>query len=249
MADATGDGQSEQEIFHLDIHAWIDSQQTAHGVRHDDYAQYHAYCTRRLKRLSHHPDAKKYLICSNKYGPSSSNSTSNNANASSPKKGSSKRNASRHAYCSRQVDTFGKQIKNDEDAAAAEDAQEGEVATAELKVSVPHVNILWYLIVSSERCWAHAHELQKSNTSKRSRVVSKFKRAKQWAEQLCNMVTASQSESSSSSSSSPIVDETTLKECQAYASWMKANCALESYQYEVRIIHCLIVGLFRVGYV
>ena len=63
--------------FQLDLHAWIESQQMAHGVRHDDYGQYQAYCTRRLSRISHHPDAKQYLVCSSKFATSTTSSWDN----------------------------------------------------------------------------------------------------------------------------------------------------------------------------
>jgi hypothetical protein len=147
----TEESKTETAPFHLDLHAWIESQQTAHGVRHDDYAQYHAYCTRRLSRLSHHPDAKKYLVCSSKF-----------ATDKTTHKGKG-----RHAFCSRQSDTF---AKNEE--------------TGELEV--PHSSILWYLVVLAERSWAHANLLQKKK-KKRQTILRKLKKAQGWALKLVEM--------------------------------------------------------------
>jgi signal recognition particle subunit SRP68 len=182
----TTDGTPEdalQPIFHLELHAWLEAQQTAHGVRHnDDYGQYHAYCTRRLKRLSHLKDAKKYLVCSSKY-----------ASEKSGKGG-------RHAFCSRQTDTFDN--------------------TDNTTVPVQHVNVLWYLVVLCERAWAHANQLQKQG-KRRTLVLGKLKKAQQWATLLLQMAKES-------------TDEVTYQEFQAYASWMRANYALESLEYQVR---------------
>lgn len=171
--------------FQLHIHEWIESQQSAHGVRHDDFAQYHGYCTRRLSRLSHHPDVKKYLVCSSKYA-------SDKAAA---------RGRGRLSYCSRRNDTFSK-----------------DEATG--KVDVPHISILWYLVVLAERSWAHANMLQKQK-KKRQNVLRKLKKATLWAKKLEEIA-------------KDCTDELTQKECQVYTSWMVANLALEKMEYQVR---------------
>lgn len=147
----TEESATEKAPFHLDLHAWIESQQTAHGVRHDDFSQYHAYCTRRLSRLSHHPDAKKYLACSSKFAADKS----------------AAKGKGRHAFCSRQADTF------------AKDKETGELA-------VPHSSILWYLVVLAERSWAHANMLQRQK-NKRQNVLRKLKKAQGWALKLVEM--------------------------------------------------------------
>lgn len=171
--------------FQLNIHEWIEGQQSAHGVRHDDFAQYHGYCTRRLSRLSHHPDVKKYLVCSAKYAADKSSS----------------KGRGRHAYCSRQNDTF---AKNEETG----------------KVEVPHSSILWYLLVSAERSWAHANMLQKQK-KKRQNVLRKLKKARLWANKLEEIA-------------KDCTDDLTQQECRAYASWMVANLSLEKMEYQVR---------------
>lgn len=209
--------------FHLDLHKWIEVNQTAHGVRHDDYAQYRAYCTKKLHRLSHQRDTKHLLVHSPKFA------------TVKPAGGSGK--PKRHAHCSRRGDTFAAvnrakggtggddgETKADNDAAlgASEDAEGG--ATPAL--AVPHVNILWYLLVSAERSWAHANELQKSK-GKRQTVLKKLKRAKDWAGQLLTMATSNQD------GQPAVVDDNTLQEMEAYRDWMSANYAMEKMDYQV----------------
>ena len=171
---------SPQPIFHLDLHAWIESQQTAHGVRHDDFGQYHAYCTRRLSRLSHNKETKQYLVCSSKFATTST---------------TNKQQRSRHAYASRKDDTFANPPQ--------------------------HESVLWYLVVSAERSWAHANLIKRQH-GKRQMVLRKLKRASGWANKLKNMA-------------SGCTDSVTYMECQAYANWMAANLALEQFDYSVRI--------------
>jgi signal recognition particle subunit SRP68 len=182
----TEETKAPTDPFQLDLHAWIETQQTGHGVRHDDYAQYHAYCTRRLSRLSHHPDAKKYLVCSSKFAQDKSTA----------------KGKGRHAFCSRQNDTFQKNPETNQ-------------------WEVPHSSILWYLLVLSERSWAHACLLQKQK-KKRQHVLRKLKKAQGWALQLVEMA-------------KDHTDAVTFQECQAYASWMIANFALENLDYQVSI--------------
>ncbi len=170
------DCSQQQEIFHLDLHAVIEAQQTAQGVRHDDYAQYHGYCTRRLTRLSHLKDVKKHLVCSPKYA------------TIKPE------HKARHAFCSRQTDTL-------------------------QATHVPHINILWYMLVLSERAWAQANQYLKQH-HRRQWVLKKLKKACGWAEMLVQKAQGA-------------CDEISIQECQAYASWMKANYALERLDYEV----------------
>mmetsp|Transcript_7360 Transcript_7360/g.11162 ORF Transcript_7360/g.11162 Transcript_7360/m.11162 type:complete len:622 (-) Transcript_7360:97-1962(-) len=64
------------------IHSLIESCQASHGLRHDDYRQYHGYCTRRLSRLRHNRAVKKELVHSAKYVEN-------------------KKSARKHAFCPR----------------------------------------------------------------------------------------------------------------------------------------------------
>ena len=83
-----------------------------------------------------------------------------------------------------------------------------------------NINVLWYLLVLSERSWAHANQLQKQK-KRRQQVLKKLKKAQKWAQLLLQMA------------SGDCTDATTYKECQAYASWMTANFALEKLDYKV----------------
>jgi len=227
-------------MFHLEIHAWVDAQQTAHGVRHDDYAQYHAYCTRRLARLAH--GAKSDLVHSSKYAsplplpsPSPSTCTAIIDQPSTTTKIAKSKSKSRHAFCSRSHDTF---ALTQEVTVEAEDATTSSTTTtAIVPVPVPHPNILWNLLVNAERSWAHANELQKlktsnnnntnnsnSNTTNKNRIgrqplLKKLKRAVKWSNLLVEKAKTS-------------ADMETQTECAAYAAWMAANLALEKMDYE-----------------
>ena len=198
--------------FHLDLHAWLDAQQTSHGVRHDDYAQYHAYCTRRLSRLAHKPkDAMAHLVHSGKYA--------------TPDPDKPKTVGGRHAFCGRTHDTLAltKEVEVEAEAEEADGEATATPATSTKVVSVPvpHINILWHLLVSSERSWAHANELRKKGgRKKRQAVLKKLKRAHQWATILVEKTRLS-------------ADAETQTECEAYAAWMLANYAMEQMKYQV----------------
>jgi hypothetical protein len=225
---------TSQELFHLDIHAWVDVQQTSHGVRgHDDYAQYHGYCTRRLSRLSHKPDnVKSYLVHSSKYATSSLSSTTT---ATKP----TKSKTSRHAFYSRSHDTFAltQEVVVEEEKEDGEDYTAAAATTAIVPVPVPHENILWHLLVSAERSWAHANELSKLKTSNnksigRQPVLKKLKRANKWSKLLVEKAKTS-------------ADDETQRECEAYAAWMSANYALERMDYQVCIVLCVCLFVFQ----
>jgi signal recognition particle subunit SRP68 len=55
------------EKFSLQVHAVIETNQASHGLRHDDYKQYHGYCTRRLSRLRHAQPVRRDLVHSAAY--------------------------------------------------------------------------------------------------------------------------------------------------------------------------------------
>jgi RNA-binding signal recognition particle 68 len=157
------------------------------------------------------------LVHSSKFAtaaPSSTNTeteTSTTPDKKKPKKKASG-GASRHAFCSRSHDTLALTV-----------ATTTEDDTAVVDVPVPHINILWYLLVSAERSWAHSNQLQKSGTAKRQQVLKKLKRATQWADLLLQKVQRT-------------ADAGTVKECQAYCAWMSANLAMEKLNYPVSVI-------------
>mmetsp|Transcript_56477 Transcript_56477/g.168979 ORF Transcript_56477/g.168979 Transcript_56477/m.168979 type:complete len:691 (-) Transcript_56477:179-2251(-) len=67
-----GAGEGSEKIPRSDhsvpIHSLIESSQSAHGLRHSDYAQYRSYCSRRLSRLRHAKDVRKELSHGGKSG-------------------------------------------------------------------------------------------------------------------------------------------------------------------------------------
>jgi hypothetical protein len=198
--------------FNIGVHSWIEIQQTSHGVRHDDYKQYQAYCTRRLSRLRHHPAVKKELVHSTRYV-------------------SNTKGRPRHAFCARKVDkaTYSQDDGKENDVDNNETEEEGEgtgVAATddeEPLTIVPHENFLWVLLVSAERSWAHACGLQRSDQRNRPHILRRLAKAKQFATRLeaCAKLNA---------------DEATYKECQAYAGWMKGSWALEKGEFKVCVV-------------
>lgn len=67
----------------IPLHSNIESMQSAHGLRHDDFKQYHEYCTRRLTRIRHNSEVRKDLVHSAVYVAGEK--------------------TSRHAYCPRDL--------------------------------------------------------------------------------------------------------------------------------------------------
>lgn len=56
-----------QEKYSLPVHSVIEANQASHGLRHDDYKQYHSYSTRRLSRLRHAQPVRRDLVHSAAY--------------------------------------------------------------------------------------------------------------------------------------------------------------------------------------
>ena len=247
--DVDAAGVVKMEPFHMDIHKWI----MQHAPQHDDYGQYHSFCTNKLRRLKKQKDAKKYLAHSNKFV------TVKVASAGPGGAGGGSAKPKRHAYCSRNGDTFAAVYTarhgNDPSTASFDEESKG-TGTDDDNTSptpkppkgpaVPHVNILWHLLVNAERSWANANEVQKSK-GKHQTVLKKLKRAKDWADQLKIMATSSSSSSSGADSDDDgttatsslvvhqpeIVDQMTMKEIEAYYSWTSANLAMEKGDYMV----------------
>ena len=251
--DADAAAVVKMEPFHMDIHKWI----TQHAPQHDDYGQYHSYCTNKLRRLTKQKDAKKYLAHSNKFV------TVKVASAGPGGAGGGSGKPKRHAYCSRNGDTFAAVYAarhgNDPstsslDAEAAETVTDDDgttpAPTPPKGPAVPHVNILWHLLVNAERSWANANEVQKSK-GKHQTVLKKLKRAKDWADQLKIMATTSSSSPHPASAGvhsddvgtaatslsvvqqPEVVDQMTMKEIEAYCAWTSANLAMEKTDYMV----------------
>jgi signal recognition particle subunit SRP68 len=86
MAEASDDTPvaapaEPEEIFSLQLFQTLDQAQSAHGILHQDFAQYHHYLSQRLSRVRHAVAVKSVLVHNHKYAEGVS--------------------GRRHAYCSR----------------------------------------------------------------------------------------------------------------------------------------------------
>mmetsp|Transcript_19413 Transcript_19413/g.54909 ORF Transcript_19413/g.54909 Transcript_19413/m.54909 type:complete len:213 (-) Transcript_19413:322-960(-) len=192
---------AEPQHLHLRLHAWLDLAQTSHGVRHDDYKQYHGYCTRRLSRLRHSdPSMKRYMLHSSKYqgksaaaagGGAMKSSASSGGGGKSKSGGGQQRN--QHAYC-----------------------PINEQHTQEIQGQpLQQEQLLWILLVQAERAWAQACELKQEHhqhmTSKqRSHVLRRLKKAQSYAQELHDLATCQDGN----------VTALTLLEIRTYLSWL-----------------------------
>ncbi len=237
----------QQRVLSLPVHQWLETAQQSHGIAHHDYSQYHAYCTRRLSRIRHAKEVRKDLVHSSTYVSGSAG-------------GGGGKQTRRHAYVPRNIVpalpitaiTSDEQDGNDKDSA-------GTTAPAVLPKEL-HENVLWVLLVGAERAWAHAGELRArytdGNTShqnnhnavlssissnkkpKRSpgqvrhHSLRRLKKAQQLAHQLEQV--AKQFSQQQPEKMPVMVDSRTVQECQAYASWMRGNWALEMADWKVR---------------
>jgi hypothetical protein len=97
-------------------------------------------------------------------------------------------------------------------------------ARNETPETVVHENVIWNLFYQAERSWAVACELQQSQSQAKKNlhphVQRRLNKAVKFATQLTDL-------------SVRCCDEQTVAECQAYASWMKANAALEHKKYAI----------------
>ena len=216
-AEPTADpGPEGSGPFHLEIHSYIEAQQAAHGVRHEDYAQYHKYCTNRLKRISHKAEVKRHLVSSTKFA---ANKPSAGAGITTAAATTGNKSRSRHAFASRKAELL---------EAFAVGGSDSEKAPQQL----PHPGILWYFLMLSERAWASAKGKRQQTTSSssqqeggggsRGQVLKKYKKARDWAKILVDIARGGS------------VDETTMRECEAYLAWIKGNYAMEKLDYAVR---------------
>jgi len=81
------DSNPNKSVFDFDLFQTLTHAQNSHGIPLQDYAQYHAHCTKRLHRIRHHRDVRSSLVNNEKYG----NKADDEAGPSSPsgKKGKS----------------------------------------------------------------------------------------------------------------------------------------------------------------
>ena len=84
---------------------------------------------------------------------------------------------------------------------------------------VLHENLLWDIFFQAERAWAQACEMEASQHPNKSHVQRRLNKAAKWASQIPEIAKSLQS------------DETTIREAEAYAAWMKGNACLKREHY------------------
>lgn len=152
-----------QEKFTLQVHAVIEANQASHGLRHDDYKQYHGYCTRRLSRLRHAQPVRRDLVHSAAYVSGSK--------------------MKRNAYCPRELQ------RNSENAlwVVLVGAERAWAHSCELKALISSSSS-----TSEKSTLAAEHEKSRSSPGKiRQHALRRLRRAKQLATQfqeLCEEV-------------------------------------------------------------
>ena len=220
--------------FHVPVHSIIHSMQKQHGIiPHQDYTQYRRYCTRRLDRLRHVKSGGREML----HG---SGGRGKHASNFIPRKYLNKKGFEEKTNSTKTDST--KTAVNTEEVVVAEESSE---AATDYYDKVHHVNFLLILLVSAERCWSFAMELKaeydemkhanatkkqtptlykkKKHTSLgklRKQFLRKLRKAAEYAASLENMAM------------NVLTTEVTVVECQAYASWMRGNAALERNRFE-----------------
>ena len=235
--------EATREKFTIPIHSTIYSMQKQHGIiPHQDYTQYRQYCTRKIHRLRHAKDA---ITASGRDLLHGSGGRGKHASTFQPRR-----------YLNKTFEE--KTAKHHEKKGGGEDRKDEEEhgeMEEEMTVSydkVHHVNFLLILLTNAERCWSCAMELKteydvmasstggrgtgpgvgvatlvsqqkrkKTSLGKlRKQFHSKLRKAAEYATALRSMAVAT-------------ADESTIAECQAYASWMRGNIALEKSAWDV----------------
>ncbi|GAX24929.1 signal recognition particle subunit SRP68 [Fistulifera solaris] len=163
--------------MNIRIFSTLDEAQSGHGIPHRDYAQYHAYCTKRLARLRRVKQVRMHLLHNHRYVEGVS--------------------GRRHAYCARKY---------------YQDEESKEPM-------VVHENLLWDIFFQAERAWAQACEMEASQKSTNSHVQRRLNKAAKWASRISELAKSLQ------------CDETTIREAEAYAAWMKGNTCLKHENY------------------
>ena len=215
-ASVTAETTETQPTFHLSLFQTLGKAQSAHGIPLLDYAQYHAYCTKRLHRIRHHRDVRNRLVHNFKYRKQAPSQGSLDAGGGGGKKGRSRVPVGgRHAFCPQQS------IPPDG--------------------IIPHEYILWHLVFQAERAWAMACSLQSSSNNNsansgsiintasnnknkkaktKSHIISRLNKAVHWARNLEDAVVQR-------ACATPV----TQREVQSYLMWMLGNQQLQREEY------------------
>jgi len=207
--------------FNISIHYLLTSSQNAHGLRHDDYAQYHSYLTRRLSRLRHTYPVRKNLT---HYGPYKKGIDTLAVTATTATNKASSKKLGKHAFHPR-PQWSGTQAND-------------------------HKNYILVELYSAERAWAHSMELKTmydnvvssssntiNNTSKklfssksgtspgklRQHYLRRLKKAMKHAESIERIVNERVG----------ICNERTCMDIKAYGAWMRGNWYCESGKWKI----------------
>jgi hypothetical protein len=197
--------QEQQVMFCLNIFETLDQAQSSHGIPLQDYAQYHAYCRKRLHRLTHHKEVRTILTHNAKYEPGGGATGSGGGNK-----------LRRHAYCPRNVSSSPDLMVSHEYVLwhlffQAERAWAQACAAQKEDTSATS---------SSSSGVLKKKKSSNSNGCQHNHVRRRLNKAVKWATQFVQLVT-----------NSGCCPERTIQEAQAYLAWMQANAHLECKHY------------------
>ena len=224
------------------LHSELSTSHASHGVSHEDYDQYSAYCTRRLSRLRHGKPVKRELLHCRQYKNSLSTKLDENG------KDTLSTSKAKHAY--RAIDM--NNIPSD--------------------VLSTHVNYFMEPLYCAERCWAQSMSVKAIETNGvssssdafgggggdpkkdwspgkiRAHSIKRLRKAVKFATLLESLTISTKTSPSTEDDdlnggdamedeleekkTQPPVDEHTQMEAKAYASWMRGNLALEQNHWQ-----------------
>lgn len=223
------------------LHSELSATHASHGVSHEDYDQYSAYCTRRLSRLRHGKPVKRELLHCRQYKNSLSTKLDENG------KDTLSTSKAKHAY--RAIDM--NNIPSD--------------------VLSTHDNYFMEPLYCAERCWAQSMSVKAIETNGvssssdafgggggdpkkdwspgkiRAHSIKRLRKAVKFATLLESLTISTKASPTSEEDlnggdtmedgaqekkAQPPVDEHTQMEAKAYASWMRGNLALEQNHWQ-----------------
>ena len=201
MSENNNDTKQQQRTISIgSIWATLEQAQSNHGIPHQDYQQYHSYCTARLARLRRVEPVRNVLLHNPKYVDSSTTTV---------------RGKGRHAYAARDVETF----VNATEHGSHENVVWDILVQAERAWAQAHA-----LQQQRKSSGGISNSSNSNNTQQRTnhhhvqrRLNKASKLAAQAVQLFCNK----------SSENDILVEEQTQQELRSYAAWCKGNAALE----------------------
>lgn len=147
----------------------LEQAQSNHGIPHQDYAQYHQYCTQRLARLRRIREVRTKLVHNAKFVEGVS--------------------GRRNAYCPRKLFLEGTTATG----SVSGDEVDGPPPLKEPVLQ--HENLLWNVLFQAERAWAHgclltAEQQQQPRKSKHGHIQRRLNKAAHWADTVVEMARA-----------------------------------------------------------